>query len=101
MIENGPGWVRITHPDIDGTAEVTQASFDEPTGGGYKSYEDRGWSIVERYQDPSAPVETSPLLKLSKDELVARATDRGVDPSGTKNDIVAALAAAGDNGEDI
>jgi hypothetical protein len=94
MIENGPGWVRMKHPETGGEAEATEAAFDEV-------WQPKGWEIVERYSDPSAPTIESRLSKLTKDELIDRAVARGVASDGTKNDIAAALAASGDTGEDI
>jgi hypothetical protein len=48
MIENGPGWVRMKHPNTEGEAEVTEAAFDEV-------WKPKGWEIAEKYTDPSAP----------------------------------------------
>lgn len=56
MIENGPGWVRIKHQDTGGEAEITQAAFDEPSSGGYVSYPERGWTIIEQHPGTETPV---------------------------------------------
>lgn len=94
VVESGAGWVRMTHPDLEGESEVTEAAFSEV-------WQPKGWTLVARYEDPSAPTLESKLLGLSKDELIARAQAHGVSPDGTKNDIAAALVAAGDTGEDV
>lgn len=53
MIENGPGWVRIKHAETQGEAEITQDAWDEPTAATFTSFADRGWQVIETYQDPS------------------------------------------------
>lgn len=65
--------VTITHPETKRTSNVTRRAFD-------LSWSRRGWELVE--EDPS---------KLKKDELVALAEERGLDTSGTKDDLIARL----------
>lgn len=49
--EGGIEWVTIHHPEADGhpggQAEITRASWDEPTDEsvGYASFEERGWKL--------------------------------------------------------
>lgn len=65
--------VTITHPETKGTATVTRRAFD-------RAWSKRGWELVG-----------DDLSKLKKDDLVALAEERGLDTTGTKDDLIARL----------
>lgn len=84
MAELQEGWVRITHPGLEGeeTHECPRDAFEEV-------WKAKGWEIVEE------PVTDVDLTVLKVGELKDLAAERGiqVDSSARKDDLIAALEA--------
>jgi hypothetical protein len=86
LTDNGPGWVKMYHPtsenatgtDAPPTAEVPIAAFREV-------WEPKGWELVPGQDVVDLNVDPDTLTK--KGDLVALAEARGVDSSGTADEI--------------
>ena len=70
-VRNGSGWVVVSHPGIDGFAEVTEQAYD-------LLYEDKGWVAY----GPAAS-----LAGMNKADLVAEAGRVGLDTTGTADEL--------------
>ena len=76
---NGPGWVVMRHPEIPGEyAEATEEAFNVV-------WEEKGWVLVTDED------RTRSLSGLRKADLIAEAERRGLDTSGTADELRARL----------
>lgn len=73
-VQNGPGWLVMSHPDIDGYAETTEEAFAVV-------YEAKGWTAVTDAD------RTRALTGLRKSDLQAEAARLGLDTTGTADDL--------------
>lgn len=76
--------VTITHPKTGGVTTVTVRAYE-------RVWKARGWEPTEDSTAAVAAAETDDLSKLLKEDLVALAEQRGVDTSGTKEEIITRL----------